>query len=64
MYSVNEGWKNNIDPNLLRHPANCNLIPHSENQKKNAKSSITLEELMERIKDFESLYPNMCTDPR
>jgi hypothetical protein len=54
MYSVNEGFKNNIDPNLIAHPANCKLVLHTENQQKHAKSSITLEKLKERIKEFET----------
>jgi hypothetical protein len=52
MYSVNEGFKNGIDPSIIAHPANCRVIQHRSNQSKRAKSSITLEELMERIKSW------------
>jgi hypothetical protein len=50
MISVREGYENNIDPSIIKHPANCKLLPHKENQKKHKKSCITLEQLLERIK--------------
>lgn len=53
LYSVSDGFENNIDPNIISHPANCKIMPHQENQKKHSKSSITIEELMNRIKLFE-----------
>jgi hypothetical protein len=49
MISVKEGFINDIDPAIISHPANCNLIQHRKNQSKRAKSSITIEELLERI---------------
>jgi len=52
MYSVRDGFINNIDPEIIRHPANCKLLLHSENNKKNYNSSITIEELKERIKNW------------
>jgi len=52
MYSVNDGFKNLVDPSIISHPANCCIIQHRSNQSKRAKSSITLEELMERIKNW------------
>lgn len=56
LYSITDGWKNNIPPNIIRHPANCELIPHKENQSKHKKSKISIEELMHRIKEFTQLY--------
>ena len=56
IYSISDGFKNNIDPRIISHPANCRLISHKENQRKHSNSSITLEELKERIKIFESIY--------
>jgi len=50
--SISYGWENNINPNILSHPANCVLIRHLENQKKNTKSSITLKELKNLIKKW------------
>ena len=52
MLSVKEGFELGIDPKLLAHPANCKLMIHTENISKNKKSSITLEELLERIENF------------
>jgi hypothetical protein len=56
MFSIDEGFKNNVDPNIISHPANCELMIHNQNNKKNRKSSITLEELKERIKNWDLKY--------
>lgn len=56
MLSVKYGYENNIDPVLIGHPANCRLMKHSENISKNSKSSITLDELTELIKTWDSKY--------
>ena len=56
MLSVREGFELGIDPKLLAHPANCKLMIHNDNISKNKKSSITYEELLERIKYFNSKY--------
>jgi len=50
MYSINDGFKNNIPSHMISHPANCKLLPHSDNLLKMTKSSITIDELLERIK--------------
>lgn len=52
MFSVREGYEKGIDPKLLGHPANCRLMRHNDNVSKNSKSSITYEELLERIKNW------------
>ena len=49
MYSVKDGFENNVPPNLLAHPANCRLVIHNENVSKHKNSCITLDELKERI---------------
>lgn len=56
MFSVKEGYERGIDPTLISHPANCQLLVHNENISKNKKSCITLEELLERIEMFEIKY--------
>jgi len=56
IYSINDGFINNINPILISHPANCKLMRHSENSKKNKYSSITLSELLCKIKEFENIY--------
>lgn len=52
MYSVKDGFRNNVDPSIISHPANCCLMLHKDNNEKKTKSSITLEELIEKIKNF------------
>ncbi len=56
IFSVREGFELNIDPKLISHPANCQLLIHSKNISKHKKSSITLEELLDRIKIFNQKY--------
>lgn len=53
MYSVYDGFKNNISPELISHPANCRLIKHVENSRKHTKSIITILELKRRIELWE-----------
>lgn len=52
LYSVSDGFKNNIDPKIISHPANCVLVLHKENQKKHSKSKITIVELIDKIKSW------------
>lgn len=56
MYSVNEGYKNGIDPKIISHPANCKLMQHNDNISKGKKSTITLDELLKRIKEWDLKY--------
>lgn len=56
MLSVKEGFELGIEPKLLSHPANCKLMIHNENVSKNKKSSISLEDLIQRIKYFDEKY--------
>lgn len=56
LYSITDGWINNISPDIIRHPANCSLITHKENQSKHKKSKITLNELYKRIEEFNKIY--------
>jgi len=52
MYSIDEGYKNKIDPEIIKHPANCALMLHRDNKKKGTNSSITIEELKIRIDNW------------
>ena len=54
--SVKFGFENGIDPEIIAHPANCRLMRHTSNQKKNVDSDITLEELKERIEQWNNKY--------
>lgn len=46
------GWKHNIDPYLIKHPANCQFLQHSINRKKFTDCSLTVDELIERAQLF------------
>lgn len=50
--SVSFGYENKIDPKIISHPANCRLMIHRDNISKNSKSDITLEELLEKIENW------------
>ena len=52
MYSVRDGFINNIEPEIIKHPANCKLLLHNDNNRKNYNSSITIDDLIERIKNW------------
>ncbi len=56
IYSVKDGFDNNIDPAIIAHPANCKLILHSENVSKYTKSNITLKELINKIDKWNKKY--------
>lgn len=56
LYSVRDGFINKVSPEIISHPANCILMKHSDNSSKNSSSSITLEELKERIKLWNNRY--------
>jgi len=48
-FSKAEGFKNNIPPEFIGHPANLEMINRSENRKKYNTSSITINELHQLI---------------
>jgi len=56
MFSVREGFEKGIDPYLISHPANCELMIHNYNISKNKKSSITIDDLLNKIKEFEEKF--------
>lgn len=43
------GFKHNIDPYLISHPANCELMLRNDNASKNRKCSITIDQLIEEV---------------
>mgnify|MGYP001336518223 FL=1 len=51
--SVSDAIKNNYDPYYIKHPLNCQLMLHSENQSKGSNSSITYEELIKSVDLYE-----------
>lgn len=56
LFSVNEGFKEHIDPYYISHPANCKLLLHSENSSKSDGCAITFGELKEKIAKWEEKY--------
>lgn len=56
IFPISLGFKLKIDPYLISHPANCQLLPHKENQSKGSKLTISIDDLRERIIEFEAKY--------
>jgi len=56
MLSIMDGFKLGISPGIISHPANCRLMIHRENTRKYYRSSITLDDLNERIRIFDEKY--------
>lgn len=54
LYSISKGMENKVHPLLLSHPVNCRLIAHKENKIKHSACEITLDELINRIKQFDN----------
>lgn len=59
LLSINDGWNQNVPPEMLSHPANCCLVRHRDNQSKNSKSVITYNELILMIEEFKLTYLNV-----
>ena len=57
-FSVNEGLEKGINPFILSHPANCKLMVHGKNSSKGKKSFITLEDLKDKIFNWDLKYGN------
>ncbi|AUS02904.1 coil containing protein [Vibrio phage 2.275.O._10N.286.54.E11] len=55
-YSVSEGFANKVDPKLLSHPANCEIMLQLDNVKKRHRSSITLDELKQLIEEWDKKH--------
>jgi hypothetical protein len=55
IYSVKDGFINKVNPNIIKHPANCNLMIHTDNNKKKDKSLISLDELLLKIKIWDEI---------
>ena len=54
MLSIHYGWVNNISSDIISHPANCEILFDIDNMRKNSNSSITVEDLIARIKNWDS----------
>jgi hypothetical protein len=70
MYGRKSGFDNGVFPEILRHPANCQIIQHGDNVSKNFKkkecrdSIITVDQLFERILTWENYWHEQenCVD--
>ena len=51
--SVADAIKNNYDPYYIKHPLNCELMLHSDNSKKYTNSSITYNELVKMVDEWD-----------
>lgn len=51
--SVSEAKQHNHNPYYISHPCNCELMPHSANNKKKANSSITYQELIKIVDEYD-----------
>jgi hypothetical protein len=59
-YSIFEGFTNNIDVDILAHICNLEILPSTINETKNIKSSITLIELIQSIKEHDRRELLVC----
>lgn len=54
--SVKYGYDHGIDPNIIRHPANCQLLRHSDNVSKGIDCAMSLNELKKKIVEWDNKY--------
>ncbi len=54
-FSRRDAYEILLFPEIVRHPANCNIILHSENSSKRANSSISLNDLFDKIKNYDNI---------
>lgn len=52
MVSVKWGFDNNISSEIIKHPANCKLMLHKENNIKKTSNSISYKDLLLRIENW------------
>lgn len=48
--------KNDVNPYLISHPANCVLMQHGQNSSKGCKQSINVDQLLQKINEFEKIH--------
>jgi hypothetical protein len=56
IFSISSGFRFKVDPIILSHPANCNLMKHSSNISKGYKCYISVGKLIEKIKLWNIKY--------
>lgn len=55
-YSRYDGFINNINPLIMKHPVNLDIISRSNNISKGKKSTITINGLYDKIKKYEGSW--------
>lgn len=53
IFSIIDGFKINVEPEIIGNVANLQVLPMKKNLLKNSNSAITLDELLERFKKYE-----------
>ena len=51
--SITDAIANNYDPYYIKHPLNCELMLHIDNKIKHSKSSLTYQELVRRVDEYD-----------
>ena len=54
--SVRFGFENGIDPIIISHPANCQLLIHNSNVSKGKNCGMTIDQLNEKILEWNKKY--------
>lgn len=54
--SVRWAFENGVNPELIKHPANCQLMRHKDNVSKGKKESISVNALLEKIQVWNDKY--------
>lgn len=57
-YSINNGFINNINPKIIGHYKNFEILHHSKNESKNSRNSIEFEELLSFIENSKNKLTN------
>lgn len=60
--SVKDGFTLRVDPKIISHPANCQLVLQTDNARKNRNSSISLEQLLSEIELWKEKYGDTLPD--
>ena len=59
--SISYGFANNIDPQIIAHPANCRIMIHLDNKIKHNKCDLTIEQLLEKIYNWDRKHTERVT---
>lgn len=59
IFSKSDGFRYNVDPELVAHPANLRIISASANTSKNFRSEISLQVLIERVEEWNLIHSSV-----